>query len=41
MDASRRKTNGADADGEVVWSWRPLAGAKLATMLLHRADDGD
>ena len=21
------------ADGEVVWSWRPLAGAKLATML--------
>ena len=21
------------ADGEVVWSWRPLAGVKLATML--------
>src|SRR5690349_17542486 len=22
------RTNGADADGEVVWSWRPDAGAK-------------
>src|SRR3974390_2897009 len=28
-----RLTGGADADGEVVWSWRPLAGVKLATML--------
>jgi hypothetical protein len=28
------------ADGEVVWSWRPDAGVKLATMLAHRADDG-
>ncbi len=28
------------ADGEVVWSWRAHAGAKLATMLAHRADDG-
>ena len=36
-----RQTNDIGADGEVVWSWRPLAGAKLATMLLHRADDGD
>ena len=27
------KTNGAKADGEVVWSWRPDAGAKLAMML--------
>jgi hypothetical protein len=33
MDASLRETNGVDADGEVVWSWRPLAGVKLATML--------
>ena len=24
-----RKTNAALADGEVVWSWRPKAGAKL------------
>ncbi len=24
------RTNGADADGEVVWSWRPDAGAKRA-----------
>jgi len=33
-----RKTG---ADGEAVWSWHPKAGAKLATMLAHRADDGD
>ena len=25
---------------EVVWSWRAHAGAKLATMLAHCADDG-
>ena len=25
-------TNGADADGEVVWSWRPDAGVKLAEL---------
>jgi hypothetical protein len=25
-----RKTSDADADGEVVWSWRPDAGAKLS-----------
>ena len=24
------RTNDADVDGEVVWSWRPDAGAKLA-----------
>ncbi|HVX78099.1 MAG TPA: hypothetical protein VHB49_18355, partial [Bradyrhizobium sp.] len=29
------------ADGEAVWSWRPDAGVKLATMLPHCADDGD
>jgi hypothetical protein len=28
-----RQTSDVDADGEVVWSWRPLAGVKLATML--------
>jgi hypothetical protein len=33
MDASAQKANEVDADGEVVWSWRPLAGVKLATML--------
>jgi len=25
-----RQTSDIDADGEVVWSWRPLAGAKPA-----------
>jgi hypothetical protein len=35
-----RKTSGIDADGEVVWSWRALAGAKQATMLTHRAGNG-
>jgi hypothetical protein len=29
------------ADGEVVWSWRPGAGVKLAAMLTHCAGDGD
>jgi hypothetical protein len=28
------------ADGEVVWSWRAHAGAKLAMVLTHRAGDG-
>jgi hypothetical protein len=36
-----RETNGTHADGEAVWFWRPDAGAKLATMLSHCADDGD
>jgi hypothetical protein len=35
-----RKTSGTDTDGEVVWSWRPDAGAKLAMMLTHRAGKG-
>jgi hypothetical protein len=26
----RRKTGGADADGKIVWSWRPDAGAKFS-----------
>jgi len=36
-----RQTCDVDTDGEGVWSWHPKAGAKLATMLAHRADDGD
>jgi hypothetical protein len=40
VDADVPKTNGTEADGEIVWSWRPDAGAKLATMLAHHADDG-
>jgi hypothetical protein len=28
----KRKTSDAGADGEVVWSWRPDAGAKPCTM---------
>jgi hypothetical protein len=31
------RTNDADADGEVVWSWRSEAGAKAAESF---ADDG-
>jgi hypothetical protein len=27
MDAGLRKTSAALADGEIVWSWRPDAGA--------------
>jgi len=30
VDAAALLTNGAKADGEVVWSWRPDAGIKLA-----------
>jgi len=41
VDAMARETSEARADGEGVWSWHPKAGAKLATMLAHRADDGD
>jgi hypothetical protein len=32
MDALASKTNDAEADGEVVWFWRPDAGVKLVTM---------
>jgi len=32
------RTNGAGADGEVVWSWRPDAGVKFAEAI--SADDG-
>jgi hypothetical protein len=37
----RQETNDVVADGEVVWSWRPDAGAKSAMMFPHHADDGD
>jgi hypothetical protein len=30
MDALARKTSAIEADGEIVWSWRRDAGAKLA-----------
>jgi len=30
MDARAAQTSAADADGEVVWSWHPDAGVKLA-----------
>ena len=37
----RRQTSGTFADGEVEWSWRADAGAKLATMPLRiAASDG-
>jgi hypothetical protein len=29
MDAVRQQTSDVIADGEVVWSWRPDAGAKF------------
>ena len=37
VDADALLTNGAEADGEVVWSRRPDAGVKFA---LRRAGDG-
>jgi hypothetical protein len=40
MDAISQQTNAGIADGEVVWSWRPDAGAKLAKTLSRLADDG-
>jgi hypothetical protein len=42
VDASERlgATSGAAADGEVVWSWRRDAGAKLAMTLTRCAGDG-
>jgi hypothetical protein len=39
VDAARRAAS--FADGEIVWSRRPDAGADLAMMLSHHADDGD
>jgi hypothetical protein len=39
MDAKARATSAAEADGQVVWSWRPWAGAKFAGD--DPAGDGD
>jgi hypothetical protein len=39
MDAAARATSAADADCEIVWSWRPWAGAKVAGD--DPANDGD
>ena len=33
MDAACQRTNDKVADGEVVWSWRPDAGVKLAMIV--------
>ena len=33
MDAMRHETNDVIADGEIVWFWRPDAGAKFAQTL--------
>ena len=30
-----------DADGEIVWSWRPGAGAKVAVLDEHAIDGGN
>jgi hypothetical protein len=35
-----RETNVACADGEVVWSWRSEAGAKVVKTLSRLAADG-
>jgi hypothetical protein len=37
MDAEVPLTSGAEADGEIVWSWRRDAGVKLA---IRSAGDG-
>jgi hypothetical protein len=34
------RTNDADADGEVVWSWRSNAGAKVVKTLPRLTGDG-
>ena len=40
VDADVPITNGADAYGEVVWSWRRDAGAKFLRSKLLRGDGG-
>jgi hypothetical protein len=37
MDATRHETSDVIADGEIVWSWRPDAGVKVAG--LNESDD--
>jgi len=36
----RRQTTGARADGEIVWSWRSDAGAKVVKTLSRLTGDG-
>jgi hypothetical protein len=36
----RRKTGGAEAVGEIVWSWRPDAGAKFSRKRFRESDGG-
>ena len=50
MDADVPRTNGMEADGEIVWSWRPealapspseaesFAGATVANEKVHRGE---
>jgi hypothetical protein len=40
VDAEVPLTNGADADGEVVWFWRRDAGVKFLGSKLLRSDGG-
>jgi hypothetical protein len=40
MDAISQQTNAGIADGEVVWSWRPDAGAKFVKTLARLTGDG-
>ena len=35
MDADAPITNGADADGKVVWAWHPNAGVKFVKGNFH------
>ena len=36
VDAAARLTGEPDADGKIVWSWRPDAGAKVAGLFRER-----
>ena len=40
MDADVPLTNGTEADGEVVWFWRPDAGVKFLRSKFLRGDGG-
>ena len=39
-DEAARRTSGGLTDGEVVWSWRSNAGAKVVKTLSRLASDG-
>jgi hypothetical protein len=40
MDVAATVDDWRDTDGEIVWSWRPGAGAKLAMLLTSIMSDG-